>query len=124
MEHHRLPAQDIPILAEVDFAIIGGTFAGLASALQFAYQGKRVIVVESRTYLGSELTAKLSPWITSSQATMPRLIEACVKASGKTISHGNSLSTVFHIDRLKIQLEEELISAGVQVLYASLPIGI
>lgn len=124
VENHPLPAQDIPILAEVDVAIIGGTCSGLASALQFAHQGKRVIVVESRTYLGSELTATLSPWITSSPATMPRLIELCVKASGKTISRANSQSTVFHVDQLKIQLEEELISAGVQLLYASLPIGI
>ncbi|MGF6947937.1 hypothetical protein QF028_000442 [Neobacillus sp. B4I6] len=124
MENHRLPAQDIPILAEVDVVIIGGTFAGLASALKFAKQGKRVMLVESRTYLGSELTATLSPWITSSQATMPRLIEACVNACGKTFSNGNSQSIVFHVDRLKLHLEEVLLAAGVRLLYASLPIGI
>ena len=124
VKNHRLPAQDIPILAEVDVVIIGGSFAGLASALQFANQGKRVIVVEARTYLGSEITATLSPWITSSQVSTPILIDACVKASGRTFSRGNTQTTVFHIDRLKLQLEEELLTAGVQLLYASLPIGI
>ncbi|MEH7081592.1 FAD-dependent oxidoreductase [Neobacillus drentensis] len=124
MTNHRLPAQEIPILADVDVVIIGGTFAGLASALQFAHQGKRVMVVESRTYLGIELTANLSPWITPEQATMPRLMQACVIACGKTISKGKSQSIVFHVDRLKLQLEEELLAAGIQLLYASLPIGI
>jgi flavin-dependent dehydrogenase len=57
VKNHRLPAQDLPILAKVDVVVIGGTFAGLSSALKFANQGKRVLVVESRTYLGSELTA-------------------------------------------------------------------
>lgn len=49
VKNHRLPAQDIPILAEVDVVIIGGSFAGLASALQFAKQGKRVIAPTNST---------------------------------------------------------------------------
>ncbi|MGG3468194.1 hypothetical protein ABES02_12010 [Neobacillus pocheonensis] len=40
MMHLQLPAQDIPILAEIDFAIIGGSFAGLASAIEYTNQGK------------------------------------------------------------------------------------
>ncbi|MCM3115047.1 FAD-dependent oxidoreductase [Neobacillus sp. MER 74] len=126
MTNHRLPAQEIPILAEVDVVIIGGSFAGLSSALQLAKQGKRVMVVESRTYLGSELTAALRPWITMPHTTMPipRILEACVKACGRTISNRDSQSIVFHVDRLKLQLEEELLGAGIHLLYASLPIGI
>jgi len=74
MKNQQLPSQNIPILAEVDVAVIGGTFAGLASALQFANQGKRVIVVESRTYLGSEMTASLSPWMSPSEQISSKLI--------------------------------------------------
>lgn len=124
MENLQLPAQAIPILAEVDVAIIGGTFAGLASALQFSKQGKRVMVVESRTYLGSEMTATLSPWINLPEEKSSKLIETCINTCGKTINLGALKSVVFHLDQLKIKLEDELLTAGVQLLYASLPIAL
>ncbi|ETI67514.1 FAD-dependent oxidoreductase [Neobacillus vireti] len=124
MKNSLLPAGDIPILAEVDVVIIGGTFAGLAAALQFAKQGKQVMVIESRTFLGSELTAPLRPWIDSSQSATSELIEACVQTCGKTVQIGYSQTIVFQVDQLKIILEEELFAAGVQLLYASLPIAI
>ncbi|MGZ4161532.1 MAG: FAD-dependent oxidoreductase, partial [Neobacillus sp.] len=124
MDNQQLPAQDIPILAEVDVAVIGGTFAGLASALQFANQSKQVMVVESRTYLGSEMTATLSPWMNRSDQQCSKIIETCAETCGKTLINGSSHSVVFHVDQLKIRLEEELLAAGVQLLYTSLPIGL
>ncbi|MEH7095804.1 FAD-dependent oxidoreductase [Neobacillus vireti] len=124
MKNQQLPAQSIPILAEIDVTVIGGTFAGLASALQFANQGKRVIVVEPRTYLGSEMTAALSPWMNPSEQISSKLIKICKESCGKTVSFGSSDWFVFHLDKLKSKLEEELLEAGVQLLYASLPIGL
>ncbi|WP_223592255.1 FAD-dependent oxidoreductase [Neobacillus bataviensis] len=120
----QLPAQAIPILAEVDVAIIGGSFAGLASAIEFANQGKRVIVVESRTYLGSEMTATLRPWILHSGHQSSRLMEACIGACGKKLPYGSSQSIIFHVDKLKIKLEDEVLAAGVELVYASIPIAL
>lgn len=117
----QLPAGDLPILAEVDVVIIGGSFAGIASALQFAKQGKRVMVVEPRTYLGSEMTASLSPWIEQSTSLKSQLIDSCVNKCGKSNQYG---MIVFQMDQLKIHLEDLLFAAGVELLYSSLPITI
>lgn len=124
LKNQQLPSEQIPILAEVDVAVIGGTFAGLASALQLANQGKRVMIVESRTYLGSEITAALCPWIRTSERRSSKLIQTCIESCGKTVTFGNFDWTIFHLDRLKRKLEDELLEAGVQLLYASLPIGL
>jgi ribulose 1,5-bisphosphate synthetase/thiazole synthase len=117
----QLPAGNIPILADVDAVILSGSLAGIASALQFAKQGKRVMVVESRTYLGSEMTASLSPWIEQSYSLKSQLIDYCVNNCGKPIQNG---MIVFQIDQLKILLEDLLLAAGVELLYSSLPITI
>lgn len=122
MKKPQLPAGDIPILAEVDVVILGGSFAGIASALQFAKQGKRVMVVESRTYLGIEMTASLSPWIKQSHSFRSQLIDSCINACGKPVQNGNMI--VFQMDQLKIHLEDLLFAAGVELLYSSLPITI
>ncbi|WP_179292578.1 FAD-dependent oxidoreductase [Bacillus sp. 7884-1] len=122
MKKHQLPASDIPILAEVDVVILGGSFAGIASALQFAKQGKRVMVVESRTYLGSELTATLSPWVEQYQSSKTQLIDSCIDTCGKPVQNGNII--VFQMDQLKIHLEDLLFAARVELLYSSLPITI
>ncbi|MDM5330541.1 FAD-dependent oxidoreductase [Neobacillus sp. CF12] len=122
MKKLQLPAGDIPILAEVDVVIIGGSFAGIACALQFAKQGKRVMLVESRTYLGSELTATLSPWVEQSQLSRTQLIDSCINTCGKPVQNGNMI--IFQMDQLKLHLEDLLFDAGVELLYSSLPITI
>ncbi|GGH73394.1 ribulose 1,5-bisphosphate synthetase/thiazole synthase [Pullulanibacillus pueri] len=119
-----LPAQKLPIISDVDFVIIGGSFAGISTALELANQGKKVMVVESRTYLGSELTATLSPWITLPLKVHPPLIQACIEASGQKVECAESEMVTFHMDQLKLGLEDALQAAGISLLYASLPVGI
>ncbi|HSU79632.1 MAG TPA: FAD-dependent oxidoreductase, partial [Candidatus Angelobacter sp.] len=121
---HQLPAQDIPVLSNVDLVVIGGSFAGISCALEYANLGKKVMVVESRTYLGSDLTATLSPWVLSTQKRRSKLLQSCLNTCGKTIVLKDSEFTTFHIDQLKLHLEEVLLTAGVQFLYASLPVGV
>ncbi|TCP29459.1 FAD binding domain-containing protein [Scopulibacillus darangshiensis] len=48
--HLHLPSEEIPVMGDVDTAIIGGSMAGISSALKLAGLGKQVIIVESRTY--------------------------------------------------------------------------
>ena len=46
-----------------DLIIAGGGIAGCLSAIRAARQGKDVVLIEKRGYLGREITAKLRPWI-------------------------------------------------------------
>ncbi|MGG3468195.1 FAD-dependent oxidoreductase [Neobacillus pocheonensis] len=81
-------------------------------------------MVESRTYLGSDMTATLRPWMVPSEHQGSKLMESCIGACGKTLQNGSSQSIVFHLDKLKIKLEDELLAAGVELLYASIPIAL
>src|SRR5690625_597033 len=122
-----LPAEEIPLISEVDVAVIGGSFAGMSSALAYANQGKRVIVVESRTYLGSELTASNKPWIELGDGNinqLPDIIKTSIHSSGKQMTDEKRNYVVFHKDKLKKHLEDRLIDSDIKLLYASLPIGI
>lgn len=104
--------------------IEGGTFAGLSSALAAAQQGLKVVLVESRTYLGWEMTACLRPWMhkeeIESRPILPAVIRAiltphCSKPYGDEV--------IFALDQVKIALEDLLLQAGVEILYATRVIG-
>ncbi|GEM_PF-6239757 len=49
--------RDVPVVGKADVVIAGGGVAGVMAALQAASQGHSVIILESRNYLGYELTA-------------------------------------------------------------------
>ena len=46
-----------------DVVVVGGGLSGYFCAMNAAKQGKNVAVVENRSYLGREITAKLRPWL-------------------------------------------------------------
>jgi hypothetical protein len=46
-----------------DLVVIGGTLFGCFAACRAARQGKRVVLVERRTFLGTDITATLRPWL-------------------------------------------------------------
>lgn len=53
------PARDIPVRASVDILIVGGGPSGIMAAEAAAGQGLRVMLIESRSYLGGNLTIGL-----------------------------------------------------------------
>ena len=55
----REPARDIPVRASADILIVGGGPAGLMAAQAAAGEGLKVMLVESRGYLGGNLTIGL-----------------------------------------------------------------
>jgi len=60
-EKHSIhcPARDIPVRAEVDVLVVGGGPAGIMAAEAAAGDGLRVMLVESRGFLGGNLTIGL-----------------------------------------------------------------
>lgn len=50
-------ARNLPVVDQADVVIAGGGVAGVAAALRAAEEGLSVILLESRNYLGQEITA-------------------------------------------------------------------
>lgn len=117
MEHDISNLQ--PMLT-VDALVVGGGFAGLAAAVALAKAGKRVCLVEARSYLGTELFAPLCPWLRMKDLdAIERRFgdsdEAFVKRVGE-----NVLAVV--PDRLKIYLEDAVLESGIHLLYQLSPL--
>ena len=72
----RLDRSTVPVLRRCEVAVAGGSFAGVSAALAFARAGRKVVLLEPRTYLGRELTATLRPWVKSDGA-LPEVVQAC-----------------------------------------------
>ncbi len=119
-------ATELPVIARVDAVVAGGSFAGLSCALELAKAGRRVMVIEPRTYLGRELTATLRPWLESEEdeAEPPELIRRVLRDQDIEQANGGGNLVPLHPDRLKSSLEELLEERGIGLLYASLPVGV
>ena len=59
MKTIKEPARDIPVRAEADVLVVGGGPAGIMAAEAAAGDGLRVMLVESRGFLGGNLTIGL-----------------------------------------------------------------
>ena len=59
MKTVKEPAREIPVRAEVDVLVVGGGPAGIMAAQAAAADGLKVMLVESRGYLGGNLTIGL-----------------------------------------------------------------
>ena len=117
----RLSGRELPVLWRGDVVVAGASFGGIAAALTLARAGRRVAIVEQRTYPGIELTATQRPWLAASKAAEHSLIAACLSLPGNI--HTDS-ETALHLDQLKIHLEDALAAAGVELLYATYPVGL
>jgi len=111
----------LPLLHTTEFTIVGGSFSGISAALELARAGRSVVLVESRTYLGWEITALLRPWVPAlPPVEYPELIADCIETSG---THPCQGEYPLHLDAIKICLEDQLLAAGVHLVYASQPVG-
>lgn len=114
---------NLPVLATCDALIVGASFGGIAAALSLASAGRRVMLIEPRTYPGQEITATLRPWIIVREGQM---LSPLLKSTLLTAGNIDSESSIrpgeypLNMDAVKLHLEELLLEAGVRILYASL----
>ena len=113
---------EIPLIFEVEVLAIGGGLAGLAAAAGIAEAGRRVALIEAETFLGYEFGAWQRPWVTWRQAHRDLLRDWLpVEHLADNAADGDHVP--LHMDRLKIKLEDRLLERGVELLYASRPVG-
>ncbi len=114
----RFAREDVPLLAAVDVVVAGGSCCGVACAERLARADQRVLLVEPRTYLGHDLAATLRPWLPGSDtalAAVPILAAFLARQGAPTVANERP----FSLHALKLYLEERLLAAGVELLYAS-----
>jgi len=118
-------ASELPVLRKAEVVIGGGSFAAIAAAVEFARAGKKVVLVEPRTYLGREVTANLRPWLKISKleckSCIPKPIAACLQGMDVGAFSGD---IPLKLDAVKQSLEDMLLDAGVELVYASQPAGV
>ena len=118
----QLDRSRLPVLRKADVIIIGGSVAGVTSALQFAREGRKTVLVEHRMYLGREISATLKPWVDlgklAGSGQIPELIAGTLKKQGTPEAAGE---IPLWMDAFKVTLENLLMEAGVELVYASLP---
>lgn len=112
----------LPVLKKCDVLIVGGGFAGVTAALEFAKSGASVVLIDRRIYLGREITSTYRPWVNhadQTRAELPELVKSCLDPDYQQPFEHQSL---FRFNKVKLTLEETLIEQGVEILYASYPI--
>lgn len=118
----QLRRSRLPVLRKADVVLIGGSVAAVAAGLQFARAGRKVVLVEHRNYLGWEVSATLKPWVDlgklAAGGQTPELIAACLKKQAAAEAAGE---IPLWMDAFKVTLEDLLLEAGVEFIYASLP---
>jgi len=117
--------ETLPVLDKCDIVVIGGSFGGVSAALALARAGRKVTLVEPRTYLGREITATLRPWIPFPDKVNPAglsdVIKECINSSGASAVAGE---IPLHMNAVKTCLEDLVLTAGIKLIYASLPVDL
>lgn len=127
-EGYRLPARELPVVAETDVLVAGGGPAGVAAALAAARNGARVLLLEQRGFLGGMGTLALVPAFcpyTDKEKPVIRgigleLLEKMKAASPAAFQerYGQLLDWVpIDAEVLKLVYDDAVTEAGVQVLF-------
>ncbi len=107
-ESVRQSARRIPVAAEVDVVVAGGTVGAVAAASEAARHGASVLLVAPRTYLGEDLAATLRLWLEDGESPAGELTQRIFA----------DLRTTTPM-RVKKTLEAALLDSGVDFLLAS-----
>ncbi len=102
------PGADVPVIADVDVVVAGGTLGGVVVAINAAKEGARVFLVGYQPYLGEDLCGNYQHMFNE-----PGIVEGSLLAD---LFPPNKPHSSLHI---KTTLEKELIDHGVDFLYCS-----
>ncbi|MHB8901805.1 MAG: FAD-dependent oxidoreductase, partial [Thermoguttaceae bacterium] len=101
-------ARQIPVAAEVDVVVVGGTVGAVAAAAEAADRGAKVMLVAPRHYLGEDVCGTLRLWLEEGEIPRGRLTKAMF-AGGRT-------TTPLKVKQL---LERRLLDGGAEFLLGS-----
>ena len=103
-------ARQIPVVAQVDVVVVGGSLGGVAAAIQAANSGASVFLAAPRTYLGDDVCATQRFWLEAKEKPAAPLAR---KLFGDDPAAG--VPTPMHVKRT---LDQALLAAKVDFLYS------
>ncbi len=117
-------SREIPVIAETDIVIVGGSMATVSAAIEAAKQHAKVFVAAPRPYLGEDLCATGRLWLEPGQIPQSDLEKRLFAQPAR--SHDKSLPFEYITSpvlirpmQIKYTLESALLDAGVPFLYSS-----
>jgi ribulose 1,5-bisphosphate synthetase/thiazole synthase len=102
--------RQLPVVRQTDVVVVGGSLPAVAAAVQAAQSGASVLLVAPRTYVGDDLGGTLRLWLAEG-----------AKAEGELTSRLFQDTRVTTPYRVKCELEQALLEAGVDFLLACYP---
>ena len=102
------PGSDVPVIADVDVVVAGGTLGGVVAAITAAKQGARVFLVGYQPYLGEDVCGTYRHMFRQPDTAGDPLLEKLLPQNEPPTSM-----------RIKTTLEKELIDHGVDFVYSS-----
>ncbi|OAM89795.1 FAD-dependent oxidoreductase [Termitidicoccus mucosus] len=120
------PARETPVYKETDVLVVGGGPAGIMAALAAAESGRRVVLAESRSHVGGNLTLGLPILGFLSQKKeliikgLPQKLMERLKAKGAASDHQpcplHVSLTIVDPEVIKTEAMAMLLEAGVEIL--------
>ena len=102
-----LPTHDVPVIADVDVVVVGGTSGAVSTASEAAKEGASVFLVAPMPYLGEDICGTLRLWKENDAPSHPL---------AKRIFDGDAPPFPLHV---KTVLEDELLLKKINFLYSS-----
>lgn len=113
----RSSARDLPVSAQVDILVVGGTEGGLAAAWTAARAGSTVLVVTGNYFFSDDVSAKARYWLEADEVPQGEFSRALFAER----SGGRATLTPAQYKR---DLEDLLLDAGVAFHFNSKPAGV
>ncbi len=110
-------ARNIPVAAEVDVVVAGGSTGAVAAAVAAAEKGARVFLAAPRTYLGEDLCATMRLWLEEGETPVAPLARRLfAEDPDRPLPSPRGPFRPMHIKRT---LDQALIAAKVEFLFGS-----
>ncbi len=106
------PAGSLPVAAEVDVIVVGGSSSGVTAAVKAAQKGAKVFLAAPRPYLGEDICGTYRLWLEPGEEPATPLARVLFGDNASPLQP----VTPMHVKRA---LDKVLLDAGVQFLYAS-----
>ncbi len=78
-------ARQIPVAAEVDVVVVGGSTGAVAAAAEAAHAGAKVFLAAPHPYLGDDMTATLRLWLEPGEVPASSLAQRIYRDAGQKL---------------------------------------
>jgi ribulose 1,5-bisphosphate synthetase/thiazole synthase len=123
------PARDIPVVSEVDVAVVGAGCAGLGAALAAARNGARVALIERLGFLGGCLTATMMDTVWMFRAGDQKAVEGlAIEVLNRVKSRGGvdgvpGYRVYVDTEKFKLVADEMVLEAGIELWFHALGVA-